>query len=165
MNKSNRELFTLAVDGGTPVQITKTAGGEYNAIWSGDGNKIFFLAAAENGLQIWSMNPDGTGKMQISNEAESITNIELAPSGERILFTCDIKIDQTLDLKGVPCPMNFVKTKLKLEGMENGEVLEIFLDDGDPIKNVTASVKEDGHKILKVEEINEHWKLIVKKLR
>ncbi len=76
----------------------------------------------------------------------------------------DIKIDETLDLKGVPCPMNFVKTTLKLEEMEIGKTLEIILDDGDPIKNVTSSVKEEGHKILKVEKINEHWKLIIKKL-
>lgn len=75
----------------------------------------------------------------------------------------DIKIDQTLDLKGTPCPMNFVKTKLKLEEMEDGQVLEIFLDDGDPIKNVAASLKEEGHKILEVEQRAEHWRLIVKK--
>lgn len=96
LNKSNRELFTLAVNGGSPVQITKTPGGEYSAIWSGDGNKIFFLAAADNGLQIFSMNPDGTGKMQMSNEPEGITNIKLAPNGERILFTCEIKIDKNV---------------------------------------------------------------------
>jgi TusA-related sulfurtransferase len=77
----------------------------------------------------------------------------------------DIKVDQTLDLKNVPCPMNFVKTKLKLEEMAEDSILEIILDDGDPIKNVTASVKEEGHQILKVEKINEHWKLFVKKLR
>ena len=76
----------------------------------------------------------------------------------------DIKIDQILDLKGVPCPMNFVKTKLKLEEMARGEVLEIILDDGDPIMNVSGSIKEEGHKILKVEKINAHWKLIVKKV-
>lgn len=74
-----------------------------------------------------------------------------------------IKVDQTLDLKGVPCPLNFVKTKLKLEAMAVGEVLELILDDGDPIKNVTASVKEEGQAILKVEKINGHWKLIIKK--
>jgi len=77
----------------------------------------------------------------------------------------DIKIDQTLDLKGTPCPMNFVKTKLKLEEMNVDEVLEVILDDGDPIKNVTGSVKEEGHKILKVEKINDHWKLVIKKSR
>jgi len=75
----------------------------------------------------------------------------------------EIKIDRYLDLKGVPCPMNFVKTKLELEEMASGEVLEVILDDGDPISNVTGSVKEDGHKILKVEQIDQYWKLIVKK--
>jgi tRNA 2-thiouridine synthesizing protein A len=72
-------------------------------------------------------------------------------------------IDEYLDLKGVPCPLNFVKTKLKLEAMDAGRVLEVILDDGEPITNVTASVKEEGHRILKVEKSNAHWKLIIKK--
>lgn len=75
----------------------------------------------------------------------------------------EIRIDKSLDLKGVPCPLNFVKTKLKLEDMSSGEVLEVVLDDGDPITNVSASVKDEGHRILKLEKINEHWKLVVRK--
>lgn len=76
----------------------------------------------------------------------------------------EIRIDQHLDLKGVPCPLNFVKTKLTLESMEAGSILEVVLDDGEPITNVTASVKEEGHQILKVEKIAEHWKLVIKKV-
>ncbi|PIU41673.1 MAG: preprotein translocase subunit TatB [Candidatus Omnitrophica bacterium CG07_land_8_20_14_0_80_42_15] len=76
----------------------------------------------------------------------------------------NIKIDQYMDLKGVPCPLNFVKTKLTLEGMEAGSILEVVLDDGEPVINVTASVKEEGHQILKVEKIAEHWKLVIKKV-
>ena len=76
----------------------------------------------------------------------------------------EIKIDKTLDLKSVPCPMNFVKTKLALEGMKKDNVLEVFLDDGEPITNVTASVKEEGHKILKVERMGEYWRLVVEKV-
>ena len=75
----------------------------------------------------------------------------------------NIKIDQYMDLKGVPCPLNFVKTKLTLESMEAGSILEVVLDDGEPITNVTASVKEEGHQILKVEKIAEHWKLVIKR--
>jgi len=74
-----------------------------------------------------------------------------------------IKIDYTLDLKKTPCPLNFVKTKLKLEEMLEGEALEVLLDDGEPIINVTASVKEEGHQILKVEQIKNYWRLIIKK--
>ena len=95
-NKGNRELFTLSLNGGTPQQITKTAGGEYNAIWNADGSKILFLAAAEDGLQIYSMNPDGTARIQISNQPGGISNIKLSPCGKKILFTSDVKIDKAI---------------------------------------------------------------------
>jgi len=75
-----------------------------------------------------------------------------------------IKGNQYINLKGVPCPLNFVKTKLKIEAMDAGEILEVELDDGEPITNVTASVKEEGHRILKVEKVDEYWKLLIKKM-
>lgn len=76
----------------------------------------------------------------------------------------EIKPDEVLDLEGVACPNNFVKTKLKLEDMEQGQILEIILDDGEPIKNVPRAVKEEGHEILKVEKIDDKWKLLIKKV-
>ncbi|MCA9433855.1 MAG: sulfurtransferase TusA family protein, partial [Candidatus Omnitrophica bacterium] len=45
-------------------------------------------------------------------------------------------IDSTLDLSGVVCPMNFVKTKLQLELMQSGQVLEVIIDRGEPVRNV-----------------------------
>lgn len=71
--------------------------------------------------------------------------------------------NESLNLEGVACPNNFVKTKLKLEEMEQGEVLEVILDDGEPIKNVPRAVKEEGHQILSVEKLNNKWKLLIKK--
>ncbi|MCA9414182.1 MAG: sulfurtransferase TusA family protein [Candidatus Omnitrophica bacterium] len=61
-------------------------------------------------------------------------------------------IDSTLDLSGVVCPMNFVKTKLQLELMQSGQVLEVIIDRGEPVRNVPQSVKNEGHKILHAEE-------------
>ena len=40
------------------------------------------------------------------------------------------KPNANLDLRGVVCPINFVKTKLKLEEMNSGEILEIVIDPG-----------------------------------
>lgn len=74
-----------------------------------------------------------------------------------------MNINARLDLKGIECPYNFVKTKLKLEEMEEGQILEVTLDDGEPIKNVPRAVKEDGHEIVGVEKIGSYWKLLVKK--
>ncbi len=76
----------------------------------------------------------------------------------------EAKIDARLDLEGVACPLNFVKTKLKLEEMEKGDVLEVILDDGEPIQMVPRSVKEEGHRILEVEKVDDiHYRLLVVK--
>jgi tRNA 2-thiouridine synthesizing protein A len=73
------------------------------------------------------------------------------------------KIDQSMDLRGVSCPLNYVKAKLKLEEMEVGQVLEILLDDGEPIVNVPRSAKEDGYKIMEIMQIEDYFKVLVKK--
>lgn len=71
------------------------------------------------------------------------------------------------DLRGVACPMNYVKTKLKLEMMDAGEQLEVWLDAGEPIKNVPLSLKNDGHKLLLQEPIEAeaaHYRIVVEKV-
>ena len=71
--------------------------------------------------------------------------------------------DDCIDLRGVLCPINFVKTKLKLEMMDSGQILEVILDDGEPIRSVPRSVKEEGHKIVKVENREGAYRLLIKK--
>jgi sulfite reductase (ferredoxin) len=56
-----------------------------------------------------------------------------------------------LDLRGVACPMNFVKTKLRLDKLEGGELLEVLLDPGEPYESVSESVQADGHILEKAE--------------
>jgi tRNA 2-thiouridine synthesizing protein A len=68
---------------------------------------------------------------------------------------------EKLNLRGVICPVNFVKTKLKLEEMQPGELLEVILDKGEPVVNVPRSVKEEGHRILKVEQVNDAFKVVI----
>ncbi len=75
----------------------------------------------------------------------------------------DVKANASLDLRGVMCPINFVKTKLKLESMEAGEVLEVILDSGEPIQNVPKSIKEEGHRILEVKKEEGFFRLKVQK--
>jgi TusA-related sulfurtransferase len=71
--------------------------------------------------------------------------------------------DEELDLRGVICPYNFVKTKLKLETMLPGQVLSLLLDQGDPIKNVPRSVSEDGHTVLSQERIDQCYRVKIRK--
>lgn len=68
-----------------------------------------------------------------------------------------------LDLKGTPCPINYVKVKLALEELSPGDILEVILDEGKPIDNVPKSLESDGHKILNIEKSNNWYKVTVKK--
>ncbi len=60
------------------------------------------------------------------------------------------KPDQEIDLRGTPCPLNWVKAKLRLEAMQPGQWLEMILDDGDPVRNVPRSVRAEGHRVVHV---------------
>jgi len=73
------------------------------------------------------------------------------------------KSGNLLDLLGVCCPMNFVRTKLAIDKIKQGDRLEILLDDGEPIVNVTRSVKDEGHRVLSVVPENGHFRLLVEK--
>jgi sulfite reductase (ferredoxin) len=70
-----------------------------------------------------------------------------------------------LDLSGVACPINYVKTKLMLEELDPGQHLEVILDDGEPIRNVPESLKNDGQKILSQDKIDDHhYCLLIEKV-
>ena len=67
----------------------------------------------------------------------------------------------TLDLRGVACPLNFVKTKIQLEKMQSGKKLAVFLDSGEAIESVPPSVIEEGHEILEIEPIGNYFKVLI----
>jgi tRNA 2-thiouridine synthesizing protein A len=56
-------------------------------------------------------------------------------------------VTATLDLTGVECPMNWVRTKLALERLARGDELSVRLDPGEPLESVPASAREDGHEV------------------
>ena len=58
--------------------------------------------------------------------------------------------DARVDVTTVVCPITFVKTKVALEELEDGQVLEVRLNDGEPIQNVPQSLKAEGHKVIGV---------------
>lgn len=70
---------------------------------------------------------------------------------------------EKLDLRGISCPLNYVKAKLKFEELREGQEVELWLDDGDPVVNVPRSAKEDGHKIVAVSRDDSYFKVVIKK--
>ena len=76
----------------------------------------------------------------------------------------DIKVDKTLDIKGQVCPYTFVRSKLAIEKMNLGEVIEIITDHKAASENVPKSMENEGQKVLKIEQTGENeWHLFVRK--
>jgi len=74
-------------------------------------------------------------------------------------------INETVDITDVVCPVTFVKAKVALEELEDGQILSIRLNDGEPVQNVPRSIKEEGHKILKLTNNGDGtYNLIVQKI-
>lgn len=64
----------------------------------------------------------------------------------------DFTPQQTLDLRGTKCPLNFVKTKLALEKLAVGDILEVWIDaDGESAINIPNSIRQEGHEVLRRE--------------
>lgn len=73
------------------------------------------------------------------------------------------EIVDSLDLKGVACPFNYVQAKIRLETMKLGQLLEVTIDDGEPIENVPKSLTNDGHEIVDTKKVGQHYRLTIRK--
>ncbi len=67
------------------------------------------------------------------------------------------------DLRGVACPLNFVKAKLELEKIEIGDVLEVLLDEGESVRNVPASFAGQGQEVIEVKDLDGHFRVKVRR--
>lgn len=73
-------------------------------------------------------------------------------------------MDARVDITDVVCPVTFVKTKVALEELDDGQILQVHLNGGEPVENVPRSVKDEGHRILKlIENDDETYELYVQK--
>ncbi len=77
----------------------------------------------------------------------------------------EFKIDDTVDITDVVCPVTFVKAKVALEELDDGEILSVHMNDGEPVQNVPRSIKDEGHQILKlIDNEDGTYDLIVRKV-
>lgn len=58
-----------------------------------------------------------------------------------------------VDLRPYACPITFVKTRIALERLGPGEVLEVWLAGGEAAESVPRSAAEEGHRVLRVEPL------------
>jgi TusA-related sulfurtransferase len=59
-----------------------------------------------------------------------------------------------LDITKDHCPITFVKTKIELSKLKEGDVLEVLLLEGEPLENVPRTSTEQGYKVLDVSPVD-----------
>ncbi|MCD8309891.1 MAG: prolyl oligopeptidase family serine peptidase, partial [Prevotellaceae bacterium] len=90
-NKSNTELYVTGSDGGDNRQLTHTAAHESDPAWIKGGTKIAFLSDESGTNQVWEMNPDGTGRKQLTAYEGDIEGFAFSPDGTKLLFIAEVK--------------------------------------------------------------------------
>ena len=59
---------------------------------------------------------------------------------------------RSLDLRGTPCPVNFIRCKLALESLQAGDQLQVQLDRGEPEAMVIPGLQDAGHRVKVTDE-------------
>lgn len=133
-----------------------------------DGEKARALADAVNGLYanmddaLQFKKSDASLQHNIAETKER--EAEAVAADEKKSNNAGFVVTRKKDLRGVLCPMNFVRTKLELSQLQSGDVLEILLDDGKPIENVPGSVRLEGHTVISEKQLPDgYWQVIIKK--
>ena len=77
----------------------------------------------------------------------------------------EYQVTDTVDITDVNCPITFVKAKVALEELDEGDVLKVHMNGGEPSENVPRSMKEEGHEVLDlIENADGTFDLFVKKV-
>jgi tRNA 2-thiouridine synthesizing protein A len=72
-----------------------------------------------------------------------------------------MKPRETLDLRGVRCPLSWARAKVRLEGLATGSELELVLDDAQGARDIPRAAEAEGHHVVEVREADGVWRLTI----
>ncbi|MCL4474943.1 MAG: sulfurtransferase TusA family protein [Nitrospirae bacterium] len=75
----------------------------------------------------------------------------------------DIKVDKTLDAKGLYCPMPVLKTKKALDEMAAGQILEVIASDPASKSDIPAFLERVGHSLIEASEQKSVFSFLIRK--
>lgn len=81
-NKGHQVIYIMDSDGKNNKMLTKSAKSETDAVWIKGGQKIAFLCDG----QIWEMNPDGSGRKQLTNDKTGIDGFKFSPDEKYVIL-------------------------------------------------------------------------------
>lgn len=69
----------------------------------------------------------------------------------------------TVDARGLRCPVNWARTKVALEPLATGTVVEVLVDDPRSRRDLPAAAEAEGHAVLSVHEVAGHLRILLEK--
>lgn len=95
MNKGNTDIYLYDYSTGTSKAIAADSSNETQPRWSSDGKRIYYLND-KSGSQLFSMNVDGSDKVQVTNLADDINTYGISGNGKMIWLSIDVFVDKFL---------------------------------------------------------------------
>ena len=89
-NNGNTDLFVIDLKTKKTQQLTSTPFSEMDAVW-GKNNTIWFLSTEKDGVQLWKINEDGSGKIQVSSSEREIEGYKISHDESSIILISPVK--------------------------------------------------------------------------
>jgi hypothetical protein len=96
-NDDQAEIYIKPYNSDNATRLTQDAGFDGMPAWSPDGSKIAFISNRTGGYRVYTMNTDGSGLTQLSDQPYSVYPI-WSPDGSQIAFSADSDGDGWLEL-------------------------------------------------------------------
>ena len=107
--KRTSNIFVVPVEGGEPKKLTEDRFSDIAPTWTPDGKQIAFMSNRYGDYQVWVMNTDGSARKPFSKIEGGISSFKVAPDGKNMLYTKDVKLEETMLEKHTDMPKANVK--------------------------------------------------------
>jgi len=84
------------------------------------------------------------------------------PAATKVRGAREVSVADVLDLRGVRCPLNWAKAKVRLETLSRGADLELILDDPKGVRDIPRAAEAAGYAVLEIEQRPNDWRLLIR---
>jgi len=84
------DLYLVSREGGEARQLTTHPASDFNPRWAPAKRWIYFLSTRSGSSQVWRISPDGGEAEQVTDLPLGISNLEVSPSGDRLVFSLEV---------------------------------------------------------------------------
>ena len=89
-NKSHSVLYAFDMKTRFSQLLTTSKKSEGAPAFIKNGTKVAFLSSESGSSQIWEMNPDGTGRRQLSHEERDVADFLFSPDGKHVIMVEEV---------------------------------------------------------------------------